>query len=128
MRKQYHFEPAAEGEGLDAWDVDRLVALSRNLVVVDVELAALAEIDTAYWFDDRREFPTVRRVVDHVRLIEAVDVSSPIILSHDGLVMDGMHRIARAMLEGRATVPAVRFVAPLAPDFRNCRSEDLPYD
>lgn len=37
--------------------------------------------------------------------------SFPVILGPDGRVMDGMHRIARAMLEGRTEVSAVRFLA-----------------
>jgi hypothetical protein len=41
--------------------------------------------------------------------------------------MDGMHRVARALLDGRSTIAAVRFEAPLEPDYRNCRPEDLPY-
>jgi hypothetical protein len=57
-----------------------------------------------------------------------VDPSFPIILGFDGRVMDGMHRVARAMLEGRTTIPAVQFVTHPAPDYLNCRPGDLPYD
>lgn len=125
MRKQYHFWPGEHG--LDAWDVDRLIELSREFPAREVELASIEEIDSVYWFDDQLERPTVRKVVDHVRLIEAVDLSHPIILGFDGRVMDGMHRIAKALLRGRATISAVQFEAPLEPDYRNCRPEDLPY-
>jgi hypothetical protein len=124
VRKQYHFWPG-EG-GLDAWDVDRLVELSKDLPVKEVELASIDEIDSVYWFDEL-ERPTVRNVVDHARLIEEVDLSHPIILGFDGRVMDGMHRIAKALLEGRTTISAVQFETPLEPDYRNCRPEDLPY-
>ena len=125
MRKQYHFWPGEDG--LDAWDVDRLVELSKSLPVKQVPLESIDEIDSVYWFDDRHERPTVRRVVDHARLIEEVDLSYPIILGSDGRVMDGMHRIAKALLEGRATIDAVQFGTHLEPDYRNCRPEDLPY-
>jgi hypothetical protein len=124
VRKQYHFWPGEEG--LDAWDIDRLVELSRELPVKDVDLASIDEIDSVYWFDEL-ERPTVRKVVDHMKLVEEVDFSHPIILGFDGRVMDGMHRIAKALLEGRATIRAVQFEAPLEPDYRNCRPEDLPY-
>jgi hypothetical protein len=105
VRKQYHFWPGESG--LDARDVDRLVALSRDLQVVAVDVSTIADVDTVYWFDEVQT-PTVRRIVEHMRLIDAVDVAYPIILGPDGRVMDGMHRIARAMLEGRSTIPAVR--------------------
>jgi len=38
-----------------------------------------------------------------------------------------MHRIAKALLEGRSTISAVRFATHPDPDYRNCRPEDLPY-
>jgi len=125
VRTQHHFWPG--DAGLDAWDVDRLIELARGLPVVDVEVASIEEVDTVYWFDEQQR-PTVRAVVDHVRLIEAVDPSYPVILGPDGRVTDGMHRIARAMLEGRETVKAVRFVDHPEPDYTGCRPEDLPYD
>jgi hypothetical protein len=125
VRKQYHFWPGEHG--FDAWDVDRLIELSKPLPVKEVELATIDEIDSVYWFDDRSQRPTVRRVVDHARLIEAVDLSYPIILGFDGRVMDGMHRIAKALLLGRETISAVQFEAHVEPDYRNCRPEDLPY-
>lgn len=125
VRKQYHFW---RGEtGLDAWDVDRLIRLSRDLPVIDVDVSAIGEVDTVYWFDET-ETPTVRRVVDHLRLINEVDVAHPIIVGPDGRVMDGMHRVARAMLEGRPTIRAVRFEQLPEPDYRNCRPSELPYD
>ena len=64
-----------------------------------------------YWFDETQK-PTVRKVLEHVRLIGEVDLSYPIILGPDGRVMDGMHRVARAILEGRQTIAAVRSRAP----------------
>jgi hypothetical protein len=42
-------------------------------------------------------------------------------------VMDGMHRVAKALLLGRTTISAVQFEARIEPDYRNCRPEDLPY-
>src|SRR4051795_6465061 len=125
VRKQYHFWPAERG--FDAWDVDRLIALSRNLPVERVALDAIREIDSVYWFHGREEPPTVRKVVEHARLIGEVDTSYPIILGHDGRVMDGMHRIARALLERRSEIDAVRFTSPLDPDHRNCFPHELPY-
>jgi hypothetical protein len=53
---------------------------------------------------------------------------NPIILGADGRVMDGMHRVARVLLEGGTTITAVRFAEPPEPDYGNCRPENLPYD
>ena len=124
MRKQYHFWPGERG--LDAWDVDRLIELTRDLPLEEVQLTEIEEIDSVYWFDDRQR-PTVRSVVEHFRLVHEVDPTYPIILGLDGRVMDGMHRVARALLEGRLTITAVRLKALPEPDYRNCQPDELPY-
>ena len=124
MRKQYHLWAAATG--FDAWDVGRLINLSRRLPVLAVAVDSVREVDTAYWFDGSTAAPTVRAIVEHARLIRDADLSFPVILGPDGRVMDGMHRIARAMLEGRTEVSAVRFPALPEPDYRECQPEDLP--
>lgn len=124
VRKQYHFWPGTDG--LDAWDVDRLIELSASLATEEVPVTATWEVDTVYWFDEAQK-PTVRKVLEHIRLIEEVDVSYPIILGPDGRVMDGMHRVARAVLEGRESITAVRLPELPAPDFRNCSPDELPY-
>jgi hypothetical protein len=125
VRRQYHLWPAERG--FDAWDVDRLIELSHDLPVERVSIDSIGEIDSVYWFDGRDELPTVRKVVEHARLIGKVDVSYPVILGHDGRVMDGMHRIARALLEGQTEIDAVRFESPVEPDYRSCWPHELPY-
>jgi hypothetical protein len=124
VRKQYHFWPGEQG--LDAWDVDRLIKLSESLPVNNVPIGSIEGLDTAYWYLEG-EPPTVRSVVDHARLIAEADMSYPIILGVDGRVMDGMHRVAKALLEGHDTIRAVQFTTPLEPDYRHCRPEDLVY-
>ena len=52
----------------------------------------------------------------------------PIILSSDGRVMDGMHRVAKAALLGHETIPAVQFTSDPEPDFVDVQPEDLPYE
>lgn len=120
VRKQYHFWPG--GDGLDAWDVDRLIEQSRGLPVKQVPVDSIWELDTPYWAQ-----LTVRDVAEHVRLVQEVDLSYPIILGVDGRVMDGMHRVVRAVLEGRPTISAVQFEVHPPPDFQNCEPSELPY-
>jgi hypothetical protein len=88
---------------------------------------AIDELDSVYWFHGPDDQPTVRSIVGHLRLIQEVDPSYPIILGSDGRVMDGMHRVARALLEGRRTIPAVRFPPIRNRTTANCRPGDLPY-
>lgn len=70
---------------------------------------------------------TCREVVDHARLMLDCDLAYPVILSSDGRVMDGMHRICKALLEGRDEIEVVRFLQDPEPDYVGVRPDDLPY-
>ena len=126
LRKQYHFWPGEQG--LQAWDVHRLIELARGRPVERVPLADIHEIDSVYWYDGDFHQPTVRSVIEHARLMREADLSYPIILSCTGRVMDGMHRIAKAVLEGHASIDAVRFETDPEPDYVGVAPRDLPYD
>jgi hypothetical protein len=121
VRTQYHSQPSAAG--VDAWDVGRLIELSRELPIKHVTLASLWQIDTLYWTEPF----TVRQFALHARLVQEVDPSHPIILAADGRVMDGMHRIVRALLAGQEAIAAVQFDVTPEPDYRDCQLDDLPY-
>ncbi|MBC8400554.1 MAG: hypothetical protein H8E14_03600 [Candidatus Marinimicrobia bacterium] len=125
MRKQYHFRPSKQG--YYAWDIDRLVALTIDFERQWVDIDSIRELDETFWFGDKSDKPTCRAIVEHMRLIEETDLSFPIILSSDGRVMDGMHRVAKALLEGRETIEAVKFNQDPEPDYEDVHPDDLPY-
>lgn len=110
-----------------AWDCDRLVALSKDFVPGKVPLREIREIDEPYWSNEGAQSLTCRDVFEHARLIAEVDLALPVILSNDGRVMDGMHRVGKALLEGRTHVAAVRFVHDPEPDYVGLHPRDLPY-
>lgn len=124
MRKQYYFRPSPSG--LLAWDVDRLVQLSQEFSVRAVPLAEIHELDEAIFGED--EAPTWRSFAAHVRLVRDADLSYPIIRAANGAVMDGMHRVTKALVEDRTTIEAVQFVVDPAPDYVACRPDLLPYE
>ena len=124
MRKQYH--PVPSDEGLRVWDVDRLVELSRDLPVEQVPLEEIWELDEVRWFNEK-EPPTCRALLEHLRLVLEADPSHPILLGADGRVMDGMHRILKVVLEGRASIPAKRFPEDPEPDYIGVELDELPY-
>jgi hypothetical protein len=96
------------------WNVERLWATSAGLPVTEVLLTSIAEVEQDCWFETR--VPTIRAVSAHCRRIMDADLAQPIILHSDGALMDGGHRIARALLEGRTSLPAVRFTIGPEPD------------
>ena len=125
MRKQYHFRPTEGGTLI--WDVDRLVELSKSLPIADVPICEIGELDETFWFDTNDEQPTCRRIALHAKLINETDLKHPIILSQDGRVMDGMHRVCKALIEGKGTILAVRFEVDPEPDHIDVSPNDLPY-
>ena len=126
MRPQYHFRRSPQG--LCAWSVRRLVELSRDLPRVHVALSAIRELDQPYWSNEGTQILTCREVVDHARLMLDCDLAFPIILSSDGRVMDGMHRVCKALLENRTEIEAVCFIHDPEPDYIGVHPDDLPYD
>jgi hypothetical protein len=87
--------------GQHQWAVARLIQLSRDLPVFDAPLDCLS-----VW---KKYDLTMRELVMHCKAIEDADLSYPIILDEDGEIMDGRHRIMKAMLLGLKTIKAVRF-------------------
>src|SRR5271169_6704300 len=125
MRTQYHFRRSPHG--LCAWNVHRLIEQSRDLVPERVPLSAIRELDEPFWANERVQPLTCREIVEHTRLILDCDLAFPIILSSDGRVMDGMHRVCKALLENCAGIDAVRFVNDPDPDYVGVHPDDLPY-
>jgi hypothetical protein len=126
VRKHYYFRP--NGDAFDAWDVDRLVELSEDLPVQEIRLDSITDIDSVYWIGADGSPPTVRILVRHMELVNGADLAYPVIIGADGLVMDGMHRVAKSLLLGKPTVRAVHFIEQPSPDHVGIRPEDLPYD
>lgn len=88
--------------GRHHWSVSRLIELSKRLPVMDVCIDHLS-VDFIY------ERLRLRELVMHMRAAQQADLSFPIILDEDGSLMDGRHRLMKAILEGHATIKAVRF-------------------
>jgi len=123
VRKQYYFRRSSRGQL--AWDVDRLVQLSSNLPRKRISLVGIRELDQVWFGED--EPPTWRAMLDHMKLIDQADLSFPIILSSSGAVMDGMHRVAKAMRQGQTEIDAVQFDQDPDPDHVGLGPKELPY-
>lgn len=125
MRKQYYFRPSQNG--FYAWDVDRLIELTKDFNPQHVSLDSIKELDEVYWFGDDGDRPTCREIIQHAKLINEADLKYPIILSAEGRVMDGMHRVAKAVLQERDTIEAVQFEKDPEADYVDVHPDDLLY-
>ncbi|WP_322996079.1 hypothetical protein [Castellaniella sp.] len=126
MRKQYHFRQGPQG--LLAWDVDRLLVLAAGLDAKEIPLESLGELDEPYWYEIGNAVPTCRSIAEHLCLVQAADLAYPIILCPAGRIMDGMHRVVKALVAGYPTIAAVRFTEMPAADYVGIAPDDLPYD
>ena len=101
------------------------MAASAAFVPKRVSLASIRELHHPWTGDG--EAKTWAELIMHVRLVEAADLSYPIILAADGSVMDGMHRVVKAVLAGYEEIAAVQFDRDPEPDFVGRGPNDLPY-
>lgn len=118
VRKQYYFRESERG--LLAWDVDRLCELSRDLPRKSIPLENIRELDQACGL-------TWRELAEHVTLIHEADLTFPIILSATGEVMDGRHRVTKAVMNGQKVIEGVQFETDPAPDYIGRNPDELPY-
>src|SRR5262249_51227037 len=96
-------------EGRVVWFVERLWYLARELPLQQIPIDQIPEFDQNCWFGPTAP-PTCRTVADHARRIFEADLRYPVILSAEGYLMDGGHRIAKAYLLNMREVPVVQFL------------------
>lgn len=99
----------ADGRFTDAggqvWSVTRLIEHSKGLVPFDMPLAGICISEPVF-----RESKTARSIAEHVKRVNETDLQYPILLDPDGFIMDGWHRVVKALVEGHETIKAVRFL------------------
>ena len=90
-------------DGDKVWIVTNLIARAKDLEPFDLPLAAIysgsevwAPVGSAYG------------IAHHVRRALDVNTEYPIILCQQGFIMDGWHRVLRALIDGKTTIKAVR--------------------
>ena len=92
-------------DGKNIWAVKDLWRAAEGLTPKVVSVAKLVELN-----NDRHSWGKIdqKEMVQHVKRVMNADMSYPLILSPDGWIADGLHRLTRAMLEGHETISVVR--------------------
>jgi len=88
--------------GRHIWSIARLFELTNDLPVMETPLDHLN-----VWH--KYEGLSLRELVMHMKAVQDAYLNFPIILDEDGEIIDGRHRIMKALLEGKETIKAVRF-------------------
>jgi hypothetical protein len=96
----------------------RLWELAAALPVRRIPLADLAGyLDAPATRNWAGAGPTLRELAERARRIQEADLAYPIIVAADGRLLDGQHRLAKAWIQGDATIAAVRFTLDPEPDW-----------
>ena len=90
-------------------------------------LSEIAEIDEDFWSGENGKALTCRAIADHARLFEEADLNYPIIMCSRRRIMDGMHRVLKALNLGEKSIEAVVFERDPEPDYIDVLPNDLPY-
>lgn len=112
-------------DGRAIWYIRNLWPLAAGLEPFDLPIDSIKELDQPCWFGGDQHGsavwnkpPTCRAVIQHALRMARADLRHPIILapapSTD--ILDGLHRVGRALMEGRTTIRAVRLPAMPPPD------------
>jgi len=99
-----------DGVNLSMWSINGLWRHAASLPVEDVPLSSLEETLAETLTLTKREMAAkVSRIV-------TADLECPIIFSERGWLMDGSHRVMKALALGHDTIKAVRFQQDPVPD------------
>lgn len=84
------------------WSTKTLREASVNLEEFDIPLCAI-DLDTSPW-----TMSNFLYILYHIKRIEDSDLNYPILQDPTGCIIDGWHRIAKAILNGDTTIKAKR--------------------
>ena len=116
ISKRLWSTPLADGS-IPFVRMQQLWEMAAGLPSKKVRVSDLHALDEVRWFSERmNKLPTCRAVAEHARDIYEVDFRFPIILSPSGVVVDGMHRLCKAFLQGMEEIDAVQL--PTMPPYR----------
>ena len=100
-----------DGNG-NIWKTETLIKESSNLPVFRFNLDHVSLDEVIRW-----KLINLRDYYVHFKRVMDADLSIPIILRDDGYIMDGWHRVIKALSCGMKYLPAKQFVINPTPDF-----------
>ena len=98
--------------GKDLWNAASLADRTKDFEVFTIPVRGLC-IGGNVW----DAVTTPRQMAEHVKRVNNANLDYPIILDEEGFIMDGWHRVTKALVEGVPTIKAVRFDKNPEPDF-----------
>jgi hypothetical protein len=97
------------------WYVDNLIALAQTMPAFEKPITELRAVILESAFPGMGNW-TYAELAYHTRVAIKADLQYPILLGEDGRVLDGHHRLLKALIDGHPTIKAVQFVIDPEPD------------
>ncbi len=98
------YNKATSSIGNDWWYVRDLIEKSKDFPVYDIDIASI-DFGVMPW-----NLKSIYDLVQHAIRINDCFLEHPVILSPTGWIMDGWHRVVKAVIQGEKTIKAVRFM------------------
>ncbi len=120
MADKYPIKPVDEWNYMDGtystgdgkqWSVARLIKLAEDFPVYEVPVFTFP---TYHWpWEDEQNLDTF---ISHVNRVQNSDLDVPLLISPSGGIIDGMHRLCKAVLEKKETIKVKYFKELPRPD------------
>lgn len=103
---QFSFDESQYQYGTSKWDAPTLVEYCKRnkYPTFDMPLACV-DLAKMPW-----KIGNFNDLMWHLQRVKNADLSHPIILDDDGIICDGWHRVAKAFMENKTTVKAIRML------------------
>lgn len=100
------------GNKIFVWSVETLIAAARGL---PIQCRPITDFNlTELYFFASYDDANVQSFVEHMARVESADIDIPVILGADGVILDGLHRLAKASKSGVTEVAVVQL--PVDPE------------
>ena len=93
------------------WEIDTILRATEGLPIYDLQLSAI-DLNESPWNGS----DNIYNYIWHIDRINKSDLSYPIIQAPWGYIIDGWHRVCKAILNGDTTIKAVRLIVMPEPD------------
>lgn len=86
----------------DIYSALKLIEQSKKYKVFELPLIGVQLSRNAWNIETLSDF------IHHVDRMKYTDLNNPIILDVEGVICDGLHRLCKAIIEGKTTIKAIR--------------------
>ena len=91
------------------WKFKHLFEASRSKPRIEVPVEELNVLDADVWFSPTGRAPTLRNIAHEFKRVEQVDPGCPAIIVRTIGLIDGTHRLIKALLRGERSLACVEF-------------------